>query len=236
MDEWQFLEVKLWQNWTSGHYNPRRAQQNIRYIDQGRWSVDYPSDDLPRNLGVIFDSTCCLDARIAKLCRSINFNLYSVGEIRKYLDGPTAKKMINATVTSRLDYCNSLLYGAKQSHIDRLQCCQNNAATIISKRRKFDHISPVLRKLHWLPVEHRISYKILLLTYKALNGHAPQYLTAIISKYVPPQPLRSKDQYLSPRPFGTLYPSVWSKLHLLTLSRPGLKLTCSTKHFDSLYV
>ena len=68
-----------------------------------------PSDDPPRNLGVLFDSTCCLDAHVAKLCRSINFNLYSVGKIRKYLDGPTAEKMINATVTSRLDYCNSLL-------------------------------------------------------------------------------------------------------------------------------
>ena len=116
-----------------------------------------PSDDPPRNLGVIFDSTCCLDAHIAKLCRSINFKLYSVGKIRKYLDGPTAEKMINATATSSLDYCNSLLYGVKQSHIDRLQCCQNNAASIISKSRKFDHISPVLRELHWLPVEHRIS-------------------------------------------------------------------------------
>ena len=79
-----------------------------------------PSDDPPRNLGVIFDSACCLHAHIAKLYRSINFNLYSVGKIRKYLDGPTAEKMINATVTSRLDNCNSLLYGAKQSHIDRL--------------------------------------------------------------------------------------------------------------------
>ena len=67
--------------------------------------------------------------------------------------------------------------------------------------KKFDHISPVLRELHWLPVEHRISYKILLLTYKALNGHAPQYLAALISKYVPPRPLRSEDHYLlnSPR-------------------------------------
>ena len=100
-------------------------------IKVGHQSIS-PSDDPPRNLGVIFDSTCCHDAHVAKLYRSINFNLYSVGKIRKYLDGPTAKKMINATVTSRLDYCNSLLYGAKQSHIDRLQCCQNNAARIIS--------------------------------------------------------------------------------------------------------
>ena len=193
---------------------------------------------------MIFDSTCCLDAHVAKLCRSINFNLYSVGKIRKYLDGPTAEKMINATVTSRLDYCNSLLYEAKQSYIDRLQCCQNNATRIISKRRKFYHISPVFRELHWLPVEHRISYKILLLTYKALNGHAPQYLAASISKYVPPRPLLRRiitssihldgglkhlESDLSPRqprPFGTLYPLAQSKLHLLTLSKPDLKLTC----------
>ena len=186
-----------------------------------------PSDDPPRNLGMIFDSTCCLDAHVAKLWlrRSINLNLYSFGKIRKYLDEPNGGKIINATVTSRLDYWNSLLYGAKQSHIDGLQCCQNNAARIISKRRKFDHISPVLRELHWLPVEHRVSYKILLLTYKALNGHATQCLAALTSKYVPPRPLRSEDQYLpnsprwrletfgkrafsnAPRPFGTLYPS-----------------------------
>ena len=65
-----------------------------------------PSDNPPRNLGVIFDSTCYLDSHIAKLCKSI--------KIRKYIDGPTAENMLNATVTSRLDYCNSLLYGAKK--------------------------------------------------------------------------------------------------------------------------
>ena len=113
-----------------------------------------------------------------------------------YLERPTPEKIIHATKIPCLDYCNSLLYGAKQSHINRLQCCQNNAPRIISKRVKFDHISPVLRKLHWLPVEHRISYKILLLAYKALTGHAPQYLAGSISKYVSPRPLRSEDQYL----------------------------------------
>ena len=81
-----------------------------------------PSDDPRRNVGVIVDSTCYLDAYVIKLCRSINFSLYSVGKIRKYLDRLTAEKMINGTVTSRLDYCNSVLYGVKRSHIDRLQC------------------------------------------------------------------------------------------------------------------
>ena len=59
-----------------------------------------PSDDPPRNWGVIFDSTCCFDAHIAKLCRGIIFNLYSVGKIRKYLDGPSVVKMIYVTVSS----------------------------------------------------------------------------------------------------------------------------------------
>ena len=96
-----------------------------------------PSDNPPRHVGVIFDSTCCLGA---KLCRSMNFNLYSDGKIRRYLDRPTSENMINATVISRLDFCNSLQYGTKQSHIDRLQWCQNNAARFISKRCKVDHI------------------------------------------------------------------------------------------------
>ena len=186
---------------------------------------------------------------------SKSINLYSVGKIRKYLNGPIAEKMINATATSRLDYCNSLLYGAKQSHLDWLQCRQNNAARIISKRHKFDHISPVLRELHWLPVEHRISYKILLLTYKALNGHAPQYLAALISKYVPPRPLRLEDQYLlnSPRwrletfgkrAFSKAAPTLWNPLLLIMKQAPSIDsfktrlktyLFNNTKHFDSLY-
>ena len=153
-------------------------------------------DEPPRILGEIFDFTCCLDAHIAKLCRSNNFNLYSVGRIRKYLDKLTTEKIITATVTSRLDYCNSLLDRAKQSHIDRPQCCQNSAARIISKRCKFDHISPVLRELRCHPVEHRISSNILLHNQKALSGHAPQYLAALISKYVPPRPLRLDGQYV----------------------------------------
>ena len=68
-----------------------------------------PSDSPPRNLGVIFDSTLGLKAHVSKLCQSINYNIYSIGKIRKYLDRSTTEKLVNATITSRLDYCNSLL-------------------------------------------------------------------------------------------------------------------------------
>ena len=132
----------------------------------------HPSMEPPRNLGVLFDSTCCLNDHVNKICKNINYQLYSIGKIQKYLDKPTTEKMINSAVTSRLDYCNSLLYRINEYLVSQLQRCQNNAARIVSLRRKYDHITPILKDLHWLPVEYRINYKILLLAYKAQHGMA----------------------------------------------------------------
>ena len=80
-----------------------------------------PSDDPPKNPEVIFDSTCSLRDHVANVCRSINFNLYSIGKIRKYLDRPTVEKLVNATITSRLDYCNSLMFGIPKELITQLK-------------------------------------------------------------------------------------------------------------------
>ena len=98
-------------------------------------SLITPSSEPPRNLGVLFDSTCSLNDHVSKICKSINYDLYSIGKIRKYLDTPIAGKMVNCSITSRLDYCNSLLYGAKGYNISQLQVCQNNAARMLSLRR-----------------------------------------------------------------------------------------------------
>ncbi len=86
-----------------------------------------------------------------------------------------AEKLVNAFMTSRLDYCNALLGGCPASLINKLQIVQNAAARVLTWSRKYDHITPIL--LHWLPIKFRISYKILLLAYKAQNGLAPAYLT-----------------------------------------------------------
>ena len=146
-----------------------------------------------RILGVIFDSTYSLRDHVANVCRSINFNLYSIGKIRKYLDRPTVEKLVNATITSRLDYCNSLMFGIPKELITQLQQMrQNHAARVMTQWRKYDHITPVLVDLHWLPVKQRIDFKILLLTYKALNGLAPAYLREQLVPYSPTRTLRSK--------------------------------------------
>ena len=195
-------------------------------------SLITPSREPPRNLGVLFDSTCSLNDHVSKICKSINYNLYSIGKIRKYLDTPTAEKMINCSITSRLDYCNSLLYGAKGYNISQLQLCQNNAARMLSLRRKFDHITPVLKDLHWLPVEQRIEYKVLLLTYKALHGKARHISPSCCLCTLPPGPCDQRTKISSEcqdavwkglvdaalrmllHPFGTL------SLHLLNVPLP----------------
>ncbi len=94
--------------------------------------------------------------------------------------------------TSRLDYCNALLGECSACLINKLQMVQNVTARVLTRTRKYDHISPVLSTLHWLPIKYCIDFKMLLITYKALNGLAPQYLSTLLSHYSPPHPLRSQ--------------------------------------------
>ncbi len=109
------------------------------------------------------------------------------------LSKSTAEMLIHACMTSRLDYCNALLGGCFACSINKLQMVQNAAARVLTRTRKYDHISLVLSTLHWLPTKHRIDFKILLITYKALNGLAPQYLSKVLSHYSPRRPLHSQN-------------------------------------------
>lgn len=104
-----------------------------------------------------------------------------------------------------MDYCNSLLYGISSSLLSKLQLVQNTAARIVTKTRKYDHITPVLARLHWLPVHSRIVYKLLLLTYKALNDLAPGYIRELLNVYMPKRSnMRSASKYLLQLPWSRL--------------------------------
>ena len=80
---------------------------------------------------------------------------------------------IHAFVTSRLDYCNSLLSGLPQNLLQKLLYVQNFGARLLSFTQKTEHITPILKELHWLPVAVRIEFKILVLVFKAYHGIAP---------------------------------------------------------------
>ena len=127
-------------------------------------------------LVILVSSFSVLTLRNTKsICKSSHYHIRNIAKIRKYIDEESAKIVVHAFVTAKLDSCNSLLYGLPQHLISRLQSIQNKAARVVTRTGKFDHITPVLKQLHWLPVRYRIVFKILLLVYKALNGTAPSY-------------------------------------------------------------
>ena len=115
--------------------------------------------------------------------------------IRKFLSAEHTKILVNAFVTSRLDNCNSLLYGLPSGLLHKLQLVQNCAARLILGGGEYDHITPLLRELHWLPVEHRINFKLLLITFKALNNLAPSYISNLLHLYTPNRLLRSSSKF-----------------------------------------
>uniref|UniRef100_A0AAR2KJT6 Reverse transcriptase domain-containing protein n=1 Tax=Pygocentrus nattereri TaxID=42514 RepID=A0AAR2KJT6_PYGNA len=145
-----------------------------------------------KNLGVMIDADLSFDTHISNITRTAFLHLRNIAKLRNSLSLQDAEKLVHAFITSRLDYCNALLSGRHSKSLNKLQLVQNAAARVLTRTRKFDHISPVLSALHWLPVKFRIDYKILLLTYKALNGLAPQYLSELLSYYEPSRLLRSQ--------------------------------------------
>ena len=92
----------------------------------------------------------------------------------------STKLAVHTLVTSRLDYCNSLMAGINRGLLKRLQNVQPTAARLITRKRKYDPISDDLIELHWLPVEQRIDFKILVLTYKAIHHQSPYYNSSML--------------------------------------------------------
>ena len=115
--------------------------------------ITLASSTTVRNLGVIFDQDLSFNSHIKQTSRTAFFHLRNITKIRCILSKTDAEKLIHAFVTSRLDYCNSLLSGCPNKSIKMLQLIQNAAARVLTGTRKRDHISHVLASLHWLPVK-----------------------------------------------------------------------------------
>jgi hypothetical protein len=207
------------------------------------------SKPVVRDLGVLVDSSLSMEAHVNNICKSASYHLRNIGSVRRYLSADTTKSLIQALVSSRLDYCNALLIGLPKARIYKLKRIQNASARVISGTRRHEHITPVLQNLHWLPVESRVEYKIILHTYKALCGEAPQYLQELIQRRIPSRALRSSNtiQLLEPkvrtkgygeRSFRSAAPRLWNQLpdHMKRLTSVcAFKRTLKTHLFKSAY-
>ena len=129
--------------------------------------------------------------------------------------------MVNALVTSRLDYCNSLLYGTVDKNFARLQRLHNTATRLIMRVAKYSNITSVVKGLHWLLVRDHVCFKIMLVVHRAVNCRGPVYLLDLICIYMPTRSLRSEETKHLKRPqtnckagdasFPAAAPDLWNR-------------------------
>ena len=203
-----------------------------------------------KDLGVLLDDTLQLKDHVRNVCLKASFGIYKIGRIRKYLDRASTERLVHAFVSSHLDCNNSLLYGLPHNLLSSLQRVQNSAARLITGTKRREHISPILRDLHWLTVKDRIHFKILLLTYKAVHGHAPAYIRNLISfttlkslrsasqLALKPGP-RSKTSSYGDRAFAVAAPKLWNNIPYNIRSAASIgqfKTQLKTFLFNKLYL
>ena len=226
-----------------------RQIAKVQVIEIPISGVNVPLSTTVKDLGMKIDSSLSMSDHIDSLCRSCLFQLRQIRVLKRCLPQESVHILVKAFVSSRLDYCNSLFYGIGHGLLDKLQRIQNAAARLVSGKRKYDHITPVLRDLHWLPIRQRIEYKLSSFVHKSLHCQAPMYLSDAcirVSSIEGRQNLRSADagELLIPRvrtkmgsrAFKTSGPSVWNNLPVnlrdSSLSLPSFQKRLKTVLFD----
>ena len=227
------MEVRQWMTSNSLKFNdsktefimfgPKKDTEQLCSTSLTLGDTDVPISTCVKSIGAHLDSELKMDTQISAVCRAAWFYLHQISKIRRYLNDDQLKTVIQAHVISRIDQNNSLLIGLPIKDITRIQRVQNASARLIGGIRKHDHITPVMKSLHWLPVEQRILFKTLVLTFKSLNGKGPAYLQELLQPYRPTRSLRSeaanllivpKTRYVKTqkRAFGIRAPLEWNKL------------------------
>ncbi len=144
---------------------PKNTLQNLLYYNLQLDGCTVTTSTV-KNLGVALYKNLSIENNISHVTKTAYFQIRNIVKLYNMLSVSDAEKLVHAFMTSRLDYCNALLGGCPASSINKLQIVQNAATRVLTRSRKYDHITPILQSLHWLPIKFYISYKILLLTYK----------------------------------------------------------------------
>ena len=208
--------------WFGSRASISKLSSQDRTLAIGETTIN--TTDVVRNLGVHLDSELSMKQHVAKVASVCFYHIRRLRQIRRRVGQEVTTRLVLAMITSRLDYCNSLLAGLPQSTLEPLQRVQNSAARLIFNLRQRDHVTPALQQLHWLPIQARVQFKLCVLMYGIHNRQCPAYLSnavqsvaatstrglrsATSTNYVTPR-LRSK---FGERAFSHAGPAAWNRL------------------------
>ena len=155
---------------------------------------------------------------VSQVIKSTRVHVRDLYRIRPLLDLNKSVLLANALVSRRLDYCHSLFLSLTDFKLRRLQLVQNSLCRAVTRSSKYSHITPQLKKLHWLPIKYRIQFIIGLITYKIRNQGQPVYLRELIHPYTSSNTRRStpKLKFLHksvkhfPNSFSHYAPVLWN--------------------------
>ena len=166
-----------------------------------------------------------MSVHISTLCAAAFYHLPNISRIRRILSFHSTKAFVHALITSRVDYCNTLLYWLPATQLNKIQRILNAAARLVCRSPRYCHITPLMYNLHWLPVNLRTRFKVLLFIFKAIHSIAPSYISDLIS--VKPNssynlrssfagillafPSRKTKRTLGDRSFSVAAPTLWNK-------------------------
>ena len=137
--------------------NQLRSATSINSVEVA--GVALPVATTLKSLGVILDQRLTFNEHATTVVKSCNYHARAIRHVRHLLTESVTQTLVCSLINSRLDYCNSLLYGAPETTVDKLKRAQNNAARAVLSANGRTDAKPLLRQLHWLPVRQCIFYK-----------------------------------------------------------------------------
>ena len=174
-----------------------------------------------------------LTKKFQYLSKAAQFHIRALRHTRQSLSKEMTCHVACAIVGAKLDYCNGILHGISTTNINKLQQVQNTLARVVTGGRKYDHITPVLKELHWLPIKHRIDFKLATIVYKVKPTQEPSYLAELLIDHNSNRNLQSNDCYLLERPrtrtalatraFSVAAPNIWNCLPNILKTQDTIK-------------
>ena len=191
--------------------------------------VTISGSTIPRSLsvkylGVTLDENLNLKEHILTKCKTAIANFVRIRNTWKYLTTDACSSLILGFCVSHLDYANTLYYGLPNKTISYLQTVQSMCAKLTLRKSKYNSTTEALSQLHWLPIRHRINFKIATITHKCIYGTAPQYLKELLILAPNPRSLRSSNdttkliipftrcKTFATRSFSIATPTIWNQL------------------------